>query len=184
VLVEMEDTPSEAWESTGSVELANVNWASANHPTPEVGTKTNDDHLNQDDHNRPAVDSTLNGPIGVGLGVAATISGNVLFSPSPTQALETQVAWLQASLAQAIQEKAQEIQEKDQMIRQVIQEKERAIQEKDRMIRQVLQEKEQVIHQLAAKDAVLTMKEATLTSKDQVIHELREKMDDLQHYSM
>ncbi len=147
VLVEMEGMPSEAWESSVSVELTNVNWASANHPTPHVVAKTNDDHLDQDDRQQPAVDSTLDGPIGVGLGIAATVSGNLLFSSGPTPTLETQVARLQASLAakdQVIQEQAQAmaqmINEKDRVIHQVIQEKDRVI--------QVNQEKVQIIRDL------------------------------------
>ncbi len=141
VLVDMKDAPSEAWESSGSVELTNFNWASANQPTPQVGAKTNDDHSDQDDRNRPAVDSTFNGPIDVGRGIAATLRGNVLFSPGLTQALEVQVVRLQASLDQAIQEKDQAIREKDRMIHQVTQ-------EKDEVIQQVIQEKDQIIRDL------------------------------------
>jgi hypothetical protein len=124
VLVEMAETPSEVWESTVSVELANVDWAATDrgHSTPPSLTKTSDDHLNskEDAHYRSGGDSSLNGPIGVGLGT--TLTSNVLFSPGPMLVPETEVARLQALLAaqdRLIQEKECVIRDmQDQIIRQ------------------------------------------------------------------
>jgi hypothetical protein len=118
VLFDMAETPSEAWESGPvSVELTNVNWASADHPTLQSLAKINDDHLKEEDYNRPAVGSMLNGSIGIGLGTAVTLTSNILFSSrsisGPMQAPETEVARLQALLAA----QNQVIQEKDCVIR-------------------------------------------------------------------
>ncbi len=119
VLVEMVDTPSEATESSVSVEMAKVNWASTDAPTPRSLTNSSDDLLKEDCacHSRPAVDSApLNGPTrptSVGLGTAPPLTSNLLFSPGSMLAPEMEVARLQALLA------AQDrlIQEKDSVIR-------------------------------------------------------------------